>query len=215
MKRRYLFFGISLILIFMLFSCYGIPAPEVEIWATNPHGFDVAEFDRTVIDTQPGGGSYYNPDPERYYLDPAFPYRDTLHGNIVWIVPLKHYWSEVGVDSVTFWVRNGVDAYLDGYYCEFYRSGAVGEDNEFLFQSQRYSNIGLRLMASTRREDTLRVSLFGWAISVRDAVKMMYVDHNDPGWKTVQVEVHFYGTDDYGEGKDFDVTQDYLLYRTD
>ena len=44
---------------------------------------------------------------------------------------------------------------------------------------------------------------------------MMYIAPSDPYWKTVQVKVYFYGTDDYDEGKEFNVSQDYMLYRTD
>lgn len=217
MNRIYLYIGVSIILVFLLFSCYEITAPEVQIWTTNPHGFSVLQYDYTIVDTQPRSApdDYYNPDTILYYLDPLLVDTFTVHGNPIWVVPLKHYYSEVMVDSVTFWVRNGVDAYLEGYYCEFYRSAGVGEENEFLYQSQRYSNIGLRLKASTRREDTLRVSLKNFSITVREAVKMMYINPSDPDWKTVQTKVYFYGVDDYGEGKEFNVTQDYMLYRTE
>ncbi len=215
MKRIYLFFGVSLILLFPLLSCFEIAAPEVQIWTTNAHGFSVTQFDATLKDTQPASAPFYNPDTNRYYLDPILVDTATVAWGLAWIVPLKHYYSEVIVDSVTFWVRNGVDSYLEGYYCRFYRSDTVGVENEFLYQSPRYSNRGLHLRASSRREDTLRVSLYNFSFNVREAVKMMYIAPSDPYWKTVQVKVHFYGTDDYGEGKEFDESQDYMLKRTD
>ena len=215
MKRIYLFFGVSLILLFPLLSCFEIAAPEVQIWTTNPHGFVVTKYDYALKDTQPASTPFRNPDTVLYYLDSILVDTATVHGNPVWIVPLKHYYSEVIVDSVTFWVRNGVDSYLEGYYCRFYRSDTVGVENEFLYQSPRYSNLGLRIKASSRREDTLRVSLHDFSFTVREAVKMMYIAPSDPYWKTVQVDVHFYGTDDYGEGKEFDESQPYMLYRTD
>jgi len=215
MKRIYLFFGVSLILLFPLLSCYEIASPEVQIWITNPHAFSVTKYDYTLKDTQPASAPFYNPDTVLYYLDPILVDTATIHGNPIWIVTLKHYYSEVIVDSVTFWVRNGVNSYLEGYYCRFYRSDTVGVENEFLYQSPRYSGLGIPIGASSRREDTLMVSLYNFSFTVREAVKLMYVTPSDPDWKTVQVEVHFYGTDDYDEGKEFNVSQDYMLKRTD
>ncbi len=214
MKRIYIFLGVSLILLFLLLSCYGIATPEVQIWTTNPHGFSVAQFDSTIVDMQPRGGGqpYYNPDPIRWWLDTEGVTKDSVAGmGEVWMVPLSHYYSEVIVDSVTFWVRNGVDSYLEGYYCEFYQSTV----DTLLYTSPNYSNLGLRIKASSSREDTLKVSLYNFSFNVREAVKMMYIPPPDPYWKTVQVKVHFYGTDDYDEGKEFNVSQDYMLYRTD
>lgn len=211
MKRIYLFFGVSLILLFPLLSCFEIAAPEVQIWTTYPHEFVVTKYDSTLKDTQPASAPFYNPDTVLYYLDSILVDTATVHGNPVWIVPLKHFYSEVTVDSVTFWVRNGVDSYLEGYYCEFYQSTV----DTLLYTSPNYSNPGIHLRASSRREDTLRVSLYTFSFNVREAVKMMYISPSDPYWMTVQVKVHFYGTDDYDEGKEFNVSQDYMLKRTD
>ena len=222
MKRRYLFIGISLILVFFFFSCYSVPTPEVTIWEANPHGFTVSQFDYSIIDTQ-NVQTYYNPDPIRYRLrvwDVVMQIDtiDTLPSLItdtIWFIPLDHYYSDVTVDSVTFWVKNGVESYVNGYYCEFYRSSAVGQENEFLYQSPKYSDLSLLLKTSTTKEDTIRVSLYDWAIRVREAVKMMFSEPYDTNWQTVQVKVHFYGEDAYGDGKKFDVTQDFMLYRSD
>ena len=213
MKRRVLFLCLSIILSFIFVSCYDIPAPEVQIWSTNPLGFSVCQFDYTFVDTQYTGGPY-NINPDLYYVDLSGAYQDSAHHQYVWMVPHFHYWDVVSVDTVTFWVRNGVEAIVDGYYCEFYRGTGFGEENEFLYQSPKYSNIGLFLPTTSRREDTLKVHLYGWPIRVREAVKMMYSESMDTVWQSVQVRVHFYGRDAYGEDKEFEVTKDYMLVRT-
>lgn len=212
MKRRYLFIGISLILVFFFFSCYSVPTPEVTIWEANPHGFTVSQFDYSVIDTQYNTATPFNPDTYRYAMG-NYEQSLTLPGN-PYLVTLYHYYSDVVVDSVTFWVKNGVESYMNGYYCEFYRSSAVGQENEFLYQSPKYSDLSILLKTSTAKEDTIRVSLYDWAIRVREAVKMMYKEPYD-NWHTIQVKVHFYGEDAYGDGKKFDVTQNFMLYRSD
>ncbi|MEA1913247.1 MAG: hypothetical protein U9N06_05375 [candidate division WOR-3 bacterium] len=211
MKRRYLFIGISLILVFFFFSCYSVPTPEVAIWEANPHGFTVSQFDYSIIDTQ-YTATPFNPDDYRYAMG-NYEQSLTLPGN-PYLVTLYHYYSDVTVDSVTFWVKNGVESYVNGYYCEFYQSSAVGQENEFLYQSTKYSDLSILLKTSTAKEDTIRVSLYDWAIRVREAVKMMYSEPYD-NWQTIQVKVHFYGEDAYGDGKKFDVTQNFMLYRSD
>ncbi|MCK4321920.1 hypothetical protein KAX08_05325 [candidate division WOR-3 bacterium] len=174
MNRIYLYIGVSIILIFSLFSCYEIAAPEVQIWKTTPLGW------------------------EAYQFDPSFD---------------SSYTSYVIVDSVTFWVRNGVDAKLLGYYAEFYRPTPYGEENIKLYQGLPYY-LELNLRASPRREDTVMVSFTNWQIHVIEAVEMMY-SVPETEWRSTQIKVHFFGEDAYGEGKEFDVTQDYTLYRSD
>ena len=139
---------------------------------------------------------------------------DTIAGiGEVWRVPLFHYWDEVRVDSVTFWVRNGVDAKLLGYYAEFYRGTLYGEENIFLYQDYPYY-LELSLRAAPRRQDTVFTSLINWPIRVREAVKMMY-NVPETEWQSTQVRVHFFGEDAYNEGKEFNVTYDYSVIRTE
>ena len=136
-----------------------------------------------------------------------------LAWNVYQFDPLfdSSYTSYVIADSVTFCVRNGVDAKLLGYYAEFYRIAGVGEENIFLYQGLPY-NLELNLRASPRREDTVMVSLTNWKIHVREAVDIMY-GIPETEWQSTQVRLHFFGEDAYGEGKEFNVTHDYTLIR--
>ncbi|TEU00587.1 MAG: hypothetical protein E3J23_02200 [Candidatus Stahlbacteria bacterium] len=123
------------------------------------------------------------------------------------------YTSDVRADSVTFWVRNGVDAKLLGYYAEFYQVTRIGEENIFLYQGLPYP-LELNLRAAPSRKDTVRTSLFNWSIHVREAVEEMY-GKPETEWQSILVRVHFFGEDAYGEGKEFNVTHDYTLIRID
>ena len=121
--------------------------------------------------------------------------------------------SLINVDSVTFWIRNGVDSKMLGYYAEFYRSTLYGEPNIFLYEDYPYY-LDLYIRASVRKEDTVLTSLTDIPIHIREAVEMMYgVPASE--WKSIQVSVHFFGEDAYNEGKTFIVVQDYTLYRVD
>lgn len=121
------------------------------------------------------------------------------------------YTSYVIADSVTFCVRNGVDAKLLGYYAEFYRCTPHPGEPIFLHQGLPYP-LELNLRAAPRRQDTVRTSLFNWPIHVREAVEEMY-GKPETEWQSILVRVHFFGEDAYGEGKEFNVTHDYTLIR--
>lgn len=121
--------------------------------------------------------------------------------------------SLINVDSTTFWVRNGVDSKLLGYYAEFYRSTLYGEPNIFLYEDYPYY-LELYIRASVRKEDTVLTTLLDMPIHIKEAVEMMY-SVPESEWKSIQVSVNFFGEDAYNEGKTFRVVQDYTLYRAD
>jgi hypothetical protein len=217
MKRKYLYILVSIILVFLLSSCYDIATPEVQIWRTTPLGFVVSEFDSSFEDvqTREGGASFYNPDPVRWWLDSENVTTDSVEGlGRVWRVPLLHYWDHIWIDSVTFWVRNGVDAYLNGYYAEFYKSNDYGVPVEFLYEHPA-DYLQLYLRASVRMTDTVMISLLHFPVTVREAVKMMYAEPYDTMFGSILARIHFFGEDAYGEGKTFEITQDYLVKRKD
>lgn len=210
MKRGIFFVILSVVIGIAFFSCFKVPAPEVEIIRSTPLGFTVPEFDFVVADTQ-YAVSPYNPNPEAYVLD--FSFQDTTLEGDPWITRLFHYMDFVVVDSIYFVVRNGVESHINGYYVDFYRSTDTGYADSFMFQSPKYTNISMNLRTPSTRQDTIKNIFVGVPIRVREGVKEMYA-HSAFDWQTVHAKVTFFGEDNYGDGQEFEVSKSWMLFRS-